>query len=154
MSTGWHLDAAEVLDLTKMGSSSKLGGASGLRAISSISATFGPDDDPDDHQFHSSGADYFRYELPQVFVSDSAYMNNISQFTGAGMFDLELEGSQTDTSQLMSGMKSSTSPPSVSGSMTLTYEYAGTLEAVPDSGPSTMVCVAMIWALFVRRRLR
>ncbi len=146
------IDTAEVLDLTKMGSSSRLGGATGLRATSSISATFGPDDDPDDDSFNSSGPDYFRYDLPDLTVSDSAYMNNITQFIGLDMFELEMEGYQTDLSQLMSGMKSSTSPPSVTGFMVITYEYTGTLEVVPDPNPSAIVCIATIWALFIRRR--
>jgi hypothetical protein len=146
------IDTREVLDLTEMGSSSRLGGFTGLKATSSVSATFGTDDDPLDSNFNSSGADHYRYDLPDVTVGDAAHMNNISQFIGTDSFELELEGSQTDQSQLMSGMKSSTSPPSVSGFMTITYEYTETPDTVPDPDPSTMVCIGMIWALFVRRR--
>lgn len=144
------IDTAEVLDLTEMGSSSRLGGASGLRATSSVSATFGADNDPEDNNFNSSGADYFRYDLPEVTVSDSAYMNNISQFIGTDMFQLELEGIQNDQSQLMSGMKSSTSPPSVTGFMTITYEYAST--AIPEPKQWSMACVAAAGFLLIRRR--
>lgn len=146
------IDTIEVLDLTEMGSSSRLGGSTGLRATSSISATFGVDDDPDDHNFNTSGADYFRYDLPDVSASDSAYMNNISQFIGTDSFELEVEGSQTDQSQLMSGMKTSTSPPSVSGFMTITYEYTGTLDAVPDPDPSLLFGISVVWVVFIRRR--
>jgi hypothetical protein len=146
------IDTLEVLDLTEFGSTSRLGGASGLRATSSVSATFGTDDDPMDSNFNSSGTDYFRYDLPDLTVSDSAYMNNISQFLGTDSFELELEGSQADQSTLMSGMKSSTSPPAVSGFMTITYEYTGTLDPIPEIDPAAMVCMAAVWLLFVRRR--
>lgn len=146
------IDTQEVLDLTELGSSSRLGGVSGLRATSSVSATFGADDDPMDSNFNSSGSDYFRYDLPDLTVSDSAYMDNISQFLGTNSLALELEGSQNDQSTLMSGMKSSTSPPAVSGFMTITYEYTGNLDPIPEIEPSTMVCLAAVWVLFVRRR--
>ncbi len=144
------IDTGEVLDLTEMGSSSRLGGATGLRATSSTSATVGADDDPDDPNFNSSGPDYFRFDLPELTVGDSAYMQNTAQFVGNGTFDLQIEGSQQDTSQLLSGMKTSTSPSSVDGFMTITYEYAVT--PVPEPKFWSMACFAVGWALLMRRR--
>jgi hypothetical protein len=145
------VDTKEVLDLTKMGSSSRLGGYTGLKIESSKSATFGADDDPEDDTFSYTGPDYFRYDLPEMTVSDAAYMNNIGQFVGTDAFNLEVEGTQNDVSTLLSGMRTLTSPSSVSGSMTIVYEYEpGT--PIPEPRLWSMACMAAVGVLLIRRR--
>lgn len=148
-----RIDTQEILALTEMGSSSRLGGTTGLSATSPTSATLGVDDDPTDSDFNSSGADYFQYNTPKLAVSDSASMNNIARFNGTDSIKMELEGTQGGQSQLMSGLKSPISPPSATGSITITYDYTGDLAPVQKPYPTAAFCATVIWALFIRRRL-
>lgn len=140
-----------VIDLTKLGSSAQVGSMTALRATVTHSTILGADDDPADNNFNYSGSDFYHWDLPEISVSDSGFLDDTNQFVGTNDFYIDLDGLQSESVTGVSGAKKTTSPSSVDGFTRLTYNYSS-LTPIPELHEWVLGPIGLAMLVLMRRQ--
>ena len=125
-----------------------------VAAKSTTSITIGADDGdakPGAETFDIGGPDYQLINFPgTVTKTSSAYIGNtyMSEFLGAGSFDVLLDASQSTSVGITGAVSQQTTPPTSSGYVTIIYTTTG--GAIPE--PSVALLGGMGFITLLRRR--
>jgi len=128
-----------------------------VAARSTASLSIGADDgdaNPGAETFDIGGPDYQVINFPNtVTKTSSAYIGGsyMSQFLGAGNFDVLLDASQSTSVGITGAVSQQTTPPTSSGYMTITYTTIGGAAPVPEPSAALLGGIGFLILLWHRR---